>query len=105
MIEEDCVAAGNMLTSGKVLEVMVGAFQGSDGWLAERLMLSLEAGDKAGGDRRGKMSAALLVADEELVSETRPLLSLRVDVHPRPVKELRTAFETYKEWIEAAQGT
>lgn len=104
IIGEDCVAAGNMLTSGKVLEVMLEAFGDSEGWLAERLMRSLEAGDEAGGDRRGKMSAALLVADEELVLKTRPLLSLRVDVHAEPVRELRRAFEAYKAWIEVAHG-
>ena len=83
----------------------MGAFEDSEGWLAERLMLSLEAGDDAGGDRRGRMSAALLVADEELVLETRPLLSLRVDVHAEPVRELRRAFEAYRAWIQAAHRT
>lgn len=104
IIGEDCVVAGNMLTSGKVVEAMVRAFAESEGWLAERLMRSLEAGAEAGGDRRGKMSAALLVADEELVLETRPLLSLRVDVHAEPVRELRRAFEAYKAWIEVTHG-
>ena len=98
IIKEDCIAAGNTLTSGKVLEAMIESFGGSEGWLAERLMRSLEAGEEAGGDRRGKMSSALLVADEKMVLETRPLLSLRVDLHAEPVKELRRIFEAYKGW-------
>jgi uncharacterized Ntn-hydrolase superfamily protein len=101
---EDCVAAGNMLASGKVLKAMIGAFEGSEESLAERLMRSLEAGDSAGGDRRGKMSAALLVADEMPVLDTRPLLSLRVDAHAEPVKELRRVFETYREWVVGVRG-
>jgi len=99
IIEEDCIAAGNTLASSKVLEAMINSFKGSEGWLAERLMRSLEAGEEAGGDRRGKMSSALLVADEKTVLETRPLLSLRVDLHAEPVKELRRIFEAYKEWV------
>lgn len=102
IVGEDCIASGNLLTSGKVLDAMIETFEGSEGWLADRLMWSLEAGDEAGGDRRGRMSAALLVADEEMVLGTRPLLSLRVDVHAEPVKELSRVFETYKVWIEAA---
>ncbi|MCW4027552.1 MAG: DUF1028 domain-containing protein [Candidatus Bathyarchaeota archaeon] len=101
---EDCVAAGNMLASGKVLKAMIGAFEGSEESLAERLVRSLEAGDRAGGDRRGKMSAALLVADEVPVLDARPLLSLRVDAHAEPVKELRRVFETYREWFAGVRG-
>jgi len=100
IIGEDCIAAGNMLTSGRVLETMVETFENSEGWLAERLMLALEAGQEAGGDKRGKVSAALLVADKEPTVETRPFLSLRIDMHTDPVKELRRIFEAYKEWAK-----
>jgi uncharacterized Ntn-hydrolase superfamily protein len=94
----DCVAAGNTLTSERVLEVMVETFENIGGWLAERVMRALEAGEEAGGDRRGKVSAALLVVDKEPLMATRPSLNLRVDLHTEPVKELRRIFETYKEW-------
>ena len=53
--------------------------------LAERLLLALEAGNDAGGDKRGKQSAALQVHH----TESYPWLDLRVDEHPRPVTELR----------------
>jgi uncharacterized Ntn-hydrolase superfamily protein len=77
---------GNMLTGPEVLDEMVEAFQASPGEpLDERLMLALEAGDRAGGDKRGKQSAALRVHDLEAY----PAIDLRVDEHPEPVTELR----------------
>jgi len=96
---KNCVAAGNMLVSSIVLKAMVEAFESSTGWLAEKLMKALEAGDAAGGDKRGKVSAALLVVGEEKLMQIRPFLSLRVDLHDEPVRELRRIFEAYKRWI------
>jgi len=96
---EDCIAAGNMLTSGRVLEAMVDTFENVQSWLAERLMRALEAGQQAGGDRRGRASAALLVVDREHMLETRPFISLRVDMHAEPVKDLRRIFDAYEDWI------
>jgi uncharacterized Ntn-hydrolase superfamily protein len=87
--------AGNMLIRSKVIEAMAGTFENSKGELAERLMKALEAGQKAGGDKRGKVSAALLVVGERQI-ETRPFLDLRVDEHQNPVKELRRIYEVYK---------
>ncbi|MCX8171104.1 MAG: DUF1028 domain-containing protein [Candidatus Bathyarchaeota archaeon] len=100
IIGRDCVAAGNALTSGAVLEAMVEAFEKSEGeWLAERLMRALEAGQMAGGDRRGNRSAALLVAEREPIHESRPMVNLRVDLHSEPIKKLRRIFEAYKSWL------
>jgi uncharacterized Ntn-hydrolase superfamily protein len=77
---------GNMLTSPDVLAAMTAAFDASaDADLAERLMLAIEAGDAAGGDMRGKQSAALRVHADEVYA----VLDIRVDEHPEPVKELR----------------
>ncbi|MCL5962417.1 MAG: DUF1028 domain-containing protein [Chloroflexi bacterium] len=78
-------AAGNKLVSKEVVEEMARAFQEASGDLAERLMAALEAGDAAGGDKRGKQSAALRVVRDETV----PYLDLRVDDHPEPIAELR----------------
>ena len=56
--------------------------------LAERLLLAMEAGQAAGGDKRGRQSAALkVIADEDYA-----LLDLRVDEHPYPVAELRRVY-------------
>ena len=77
---------GNMLTGPEVLDAMAEAFTANaDADLAERLMLALEAGDAAGGDMRGKQSAALRIHADEVYA----LLDIRVDEHPEPVTELR----------------
>ncbi|MCJ2073232.1 DUF1028 domain-containing protein [Methylobacterium sp. J-030] len=77
---------GNMLASADVIGAMAWTFE--DGVacdLDERLMRVLEAGEEAGGDRRGKQSAALKI----VAGEDYPSLDLRVDEHARPVSELR----------------
>lgn len=96
LIGKDYVVAGNMLVGNSVVDAMAQVFESSAGVLSERLMKALEAGQKVGGDKRGKTSAALLVAQKERVG-TRPSLDLRVDEHRDPVRELRRVFEIYKE--------
>lgn len=77
---------GNMLVGAETLDAMVVAFEKAFGLdLAERLMRSLEAGDRAGGDSRGRQSAALKVVQEEAYA----IVDVRVDEHPDPVTELR----------------
>jgi len=98
LIGENYVVAGNMLVGSKVVEAMAHTFEDSKGELSERLMKTLEAGQRAGGDKRGKKSAALLVTNHQKTG-TRPVLDLRVDDHPEPVKELRRVYEAYKEWV------
>jgi len=84
---------GNILAGEQVVEEMARAFKGTPGSLPERMMASLEAGQAAGGDRRGQQSAAIIV--EELGWSKRGgqgvdrLVDLRVDDHTEPIKELR----------------
>lgn len=86
----DFAAQGNMLVGGATLESMVTTFCGdAAATLAERLLRAMEGGQAAGGDRRGRQSAALLVHG----SEGYPLVDLRVDEHPDPVRELRRVYE------------
>jgi uncharacterized Ntn-hydrolase superfamily protein len=86
ILRDGFAVLGNMLTGPKVLAKMASAFERSaDADLAERLMLALEAGDQAGGDKRGRQSAALRIHAEEVY----PLLDIRVDEHATPVAELR----------------
>ena len=92
LVGKDYVAAGNMLACSKVIGAMAQAFENSEGELAERLLKALEAGQEAGGDKRGRMSAALVVVGREQRGN-RPILDLRVDEHPNPVRELRRIFE------------
>jgi uncharacterized Ntn-hydrolase superfamily protein len=92
LVGEDYVVAGNMLVGSQVIEAMAQTFENSEGELAERLLKALEAGQKAGGDKRGRMSAALLVAGKKQRGN-RPILDLSVDKHYDPVKELRRIFK------------
>jgi uncharacterized Ntn-hydrolase superfamily protein len=81
-----CVAAGNLLTGQATVDAMVETFEADDSpALGERLLLALEAGQAAGGDRRGRQSAVLLVHGPL----EPPYIDLRVDDHPDPVAELR----------------
>ena len=90
IVEAHFAVQGNMLVSAPTIEEMANAFRASEVLdLAERLMLALEAGEAAGGDKRGRQSAALKVHH----LEDYPLLDLRVDEHPHPVAELRRVYE------------
>jgi uncharacterized Ntn-hydrolase superfamily protein len=85
-------AAGNMLAGPRVIDAMVDTYRGARGEgreISERLLLTLEAGQAAGGDKRGKQSAALLVASRE----PRGYHNLRVDDHADPVAELRRVYD------------
>jgi len=98
LIGDNYIVAGNMLVSAQVIQAMGEAFETSGGELEERLLNALEAGQKAGGDKRGKRSAAILVMKRSEYKGIRPFIDLRVDYHEAPVKELRRIFEAYKTW-------
>lgn len=90
VVQADCACLGNILTGPETLEAMAGAFQEAKGELADRLVVALAAGDQAGGDRRGKESAAVLVVRKEggYGGFNDIYVDLRVDDHPDPVPEL-----------------
>ena len=88
---EDYVVAGNMLVGNRVIKAMAQTFEDSEGELAERLMKALEAGQEAGGDKRGKTSAALVVANKEYNGSC-SFIDFKVNRHRNPVKELRRIF-------------
>jgi uncharacterized Ntn-hydrolase superfamily protein len=77
--------AGNILAGPEVIEAIAAAYEaGADMPLACRLIAALKAGESAGGDKRGRQSAALLVhGDQE-----QALLDIRVDDHADPLAEL-----------------
>ncbi len=87
---------GNMLVGKETIDAMAEAFERSQGHLAGRLVEALEAGQAAGGDKRGRESAALLVpapAGEHPWAG----VDIRVDQHPDPVAELRRIFDLLAE--------
>jgi uncharacterized Ntn-hydrolase superfamily protein len=88
----DCAAAGNLLLGEATVHSMVESFESSaDLDLPDRLLTALEAGQAAGGDRRGRQSAALVVYASEAVS----YVDLRVDDHGDPVAEVRRIWNLY----------
>ena len=96
----DYSVQGNMLAGPHVIEAMADVFEASAGkWLGIRLMAALEAGQAAGGDKRGRQSAALLVTPQVIARgggdfDPRTYrLDIRVDEHADPVPELRRIFD------------
>ncbi|HYZ61732.1 MAG TPA: DUF1028 domain-containing protein [Acetobacteraceae bacterium] len=81
----DLSAAGNMLAGPGVVEAMLEGFTRARGSFAERLIVALEAGEAAGGDKRGRQSAAIKVC----TADPYPDLDIRADDHPDPLSELR----------------
>lgn len=81
---------GNILTGGNTLDAMAETFENTDGELADRLVAALLAGDRIGGDSRGKQSAGVLVVKPNggYGGDTDRYLDLRVDDHPDPVTKL-----------------
>jgi len=103
LIGKDCVVAGNMLVGSRVIKTMLETFETQRGRLSERLLKALEAGHETGGDKRGRMSAALRVVGKHWESETRPFLDLRVDAHPDPVTELRRIYAVSRRYFQVSE--
>jgi uncharacterized Ntn-hydrolase superfamily protein len=93
---EGVSVAGNMMINDKVVSATFDGFVASKGQLAERLIAGLDAGEAAGGDRRGRQAAALKLA----TTEDFPDIDLRVDDHPTPLVELRRLLAIYRQQLE-----
>jgi uncharacterized Ntn-hydrolase superfamily protein len=95
-----CTAQGNILDGPKVVDAMVETFEKAKGHLAFRLVAALEAGQAAGGDKRGMQSAAVVVVKKHsgvyLNNDT--VLRLQVDDNSEPIKELRRLVEKSAKW-------
>ncbi len=87
---EHYAAQGNILVGKETVEAMASAYESTAGDLGARLLAALEAGQEAGGDSRGKQSAALLVVREGggYGGDNDRVIDLRVDDHPDPIREL-----------------
>lgn len=108
-------AQGNLLVSHATVDGLAGTFAASSGPLAERLLDALAAGEDAGGDRRGRQSAALLVVRREggYGGMSDVAVDLRVDDHSEPIEELARLYclhELYfgstpeEEWLPVDDG-
>lgn len=100
LVGDGCVASGNILKGAAVLDEMVRVFELPSLSFENRLLAALVAGQRAGGDERGILSAALLV-----VAENSAPLTLRIDHHEAPIEALeellnKTREPDYREWLE-----
>jgi uncharacterized Ntn-hydrolase superfamily protein len=85
--------AGNMLTGEATVSATLASWKaGHDQPMPDRLMAAMEAGEAAGGDRRGKQSAAMVM----VTTEDFPDLDLRVDDHAEPLADLRRLLGIWK---------
>jgi uncharacterized Ntn-hydrolase superfamily protein len=85
--------AGNMLVGPQVVQATLDAYLTATGPMAERLLRAMEAGETAGGDKRGKQSAALKICTRDPY----PDLDIRADDHPDPLLELRRLYRISRE--------
>lgn len=94
----DFAAQGNILTGEDVVSGMAAAFRETDGYLGDRLLAALEAGQAAGGDSRGMQSAALLIVREGggYGGMNDRFCDLRVDDATDPIAELRRLYALWK---------
>lgn len=106
ILGDGCAALANLVRSSRVWLSMMDAYQAGSNWLPLRLIDALEAAEAAGGDIRGRRSAAIVVVRAE--RSGRPwhdrIVDLRVDDHPEPVTELRRLVEhtqRYHRTVEA----
>ncbi|MCA1584615.1 MAG: DUF1028 domain-containing protein [Acidobacteria bacterium] len=94
-----CTAQGNILAGEPVVHGMIKAFESTTGHLSARLTAALEAGQAAGGDKRGMQSAAILIVGKGqgvwLNNDT--VLRLQVDDSPEPIQELRRLVDGWNE--------
>jgi uncharacterized Ntn-hydrolase superfamily protein len=98
----------NMMANDRVWPAMADAYRHTQGDLADRLLAALDAAQAAGGDARGKQSAALVVVKAK--STGRPwvgadkLFELRIEDHPQPLAELRRLLRLQRAYGHANRG-
>jgi uncharacterized Ntn-hydrolase superfamily protein len=95
----------NLMRNDGVWPAMSDAFESASGDLAERMLVALEAAERAGGDIRGKQSAALVVVSGD--PNTAPwekVFDLRVEDHPDPLVELRRLLTMARAYKAATDG-
>jgi len=94
---------GNILTGQKTIDAMADAFERTEGTLTRRLYTALQAGDDAGGEMRGKMSARVYVV--RVWDNPLPVNDYTIEEHPEPVREIGRLMELKNNIITAWQLT
>jgi uncharacterized Ntn-hydrolase superfamily protein len=107
-IGKDYAVQANLMANAKVWPAMATAFESTRGDLADRMLAALDAGQTAGGDIRGRQSAALLIVRAR--GSGRPwaggdrVFDLRVDDHGEPIRELRRLVRLQRAYTHANRG-
>jgi uncharacterized Ntn-hydrolase superfamily protein len=106
-VGEGFAVQGNILAGAHVVESIAQSYPAAQGELAERLLAALAAGDAAGGDRRGRQSAALYVARAggSYGGLLDRYIDLRVDDHPAPVTELARLLKLHRFYLTPPRET
>ena len=96
----------NLMASDKVWPAMKEAFENSDGTLAEKMLDALDAAQSAGGDIRGKQSAAILVVKAESTGKAWEdrLVDIQIADHPEPLLELRRIYNVHQAYEHMNKG-
>ncbi|MBN2228349.1 MAG: DUF1028 domain-containing protein [Candidatus Thorarchaeota archaeon] len=104
-IGTDYACQGNILVGKEVIDNIAKAFEESEGSLADRLYTALQAGDDAGGDMRGKISARVYVERDRKNPLTHVTTDFNVEEHPEPVREIGRLLALRKSIITAWELT
>ena len=96
----------NLMSNNKIWPAMDKAFRKSKGPLAERMITALEAAQNAGGDIRGKQSAAILVVKGKSTGKVWKdrLIDLRVEDSPKPIVELKRLLKVHRAYDHMNSG-
>jgi uncharacterized Ntn-hydrolase superfamily protein len=105
-IGEGFSVQANMMATPDVWPAMAHAYRTSTGDLAERMLAALEAGQAAGGDIRGRQSAAILIVEADSTGRpwTDTAMELRVEDHPEPIQELRRLVTLHRAYEHMNRG-
>jgi uncharacterized Ntn-hydrolase superfamily protein len=100
-VGKNFAAQGNILAGAAVVDALAETFEQAQGELADRLVAALAAGQRAGGDKRGQESAALLVARKKggYAGFNDRYIDLRVDDHPAPIDELKRLLDLHRLYL------
>ena len=106
IVGKNYTVQANLMASATVPTAMVRAYETTKGELVDKLMATLEAAQKEGGDIRGKQSAAIVVMTGEPtgIDWKDKLFDLRIEDHPEPIKEMKRLIRISRAYQHANQG-
>jgi uncharacterized Ntn-hydrolase superfamily protein len=107
-VGRDYSVQANMMANDRVWPAMADAFEQTEGDLADRMLAALEAAERAGGDVRGRQSAAILIVKAKGTGKpwvgADRVFDLRIDDHAKPVEELRRLIRLQRAYAHANRG-